>query len=127
MSAADDDRLRRIMLTVVLAAPVVAFAVFWIWVEANREYPPELFADVPQDFTDEGPWVARMAQTFPPGTPEAVLIRRLRAEGFEVDPVARSATYGWSAFPCDHDIEARWSAARGQVTTTFARYMNACP
>jgi len=115
-----------IVVSALLAVPLLAFVALWIWIESNTGDPPKLFADVPQDFRDDGPWVARMVATFPQGTPETVLIQRLRAEGFEVDPVTRSATYGWSTLVCDNDIEARWSAVEGRVTTTFARYMNAC-
>lgn len=130
MRTAADQRLRRIMLAVLLAIialPVLAFAGLCVWLNATQGRPPALFADVPQDFTDEAPWTARMAATFPAGTPEAVVIERLKADGFEVDQTARSATYGWgNGVPCIHTVQAAWSAQDGRVTTATARYGNAC-
>lgn len=130
METEADRRLRRIMLTVLLtiiALPVIAFAVLCLWISATQGAPPAMFAGLPPDFRDERPWTARMAQTFPAGTPEAVLVQRLRGEGFTVDTTTRSGTYTWgNGVPCNHTVQIGWSAGAGRVTASRARYMNAC-
>ena len=130
MTATGDERLRRTLLVIllaVLALPVIAFAALWIWVASTQGKPPAMFADVPRDFTDDQLWVARMNVTFPTGTPEAVLVQRLRSEGFEVDPLSREGRYEWgNGIPCNHTVEVGWSADSGRITAGRARYMNAC-
>lgn len=130
MTKSRDERLRRILLAILLgmlALPVLAFGVLWVWIEASAGDPPALFADVPEDFINDGPWVARMNATFPSGSPEAVLIQRLQGEGFKVDPAARMARYDWSHGFCAHEIHAAWTAEDGRVTDSRARYANVCP
>lgn len=110
-----------------LAVPLIAFIALWVWTKSTAGDPPELFADVPQDFRDDRAWVARMQGIFPDGSPEAVLVARLEDEGFEVDPAGRTARYEWVHGYCNHEIHAGWSAEDGRVTDSFARYANICP
>lgn len=108
----------------VIAGFVIVYGVTW-WALAQSQHgrPPALAQGVSD--LDTG-WPVRLRQTFPPGVPEAVLIRRLRDEGFEVQPKARSARLNWGRFPCDYTFTAAWTAQEGHIETIDGRWTQAC-
>jgi hypothetical protein len=116
------------IMLAIIAVPIVLFAVFyavaWWWLESTRHgKPPELARNVANLQTG---WQLRLKETFPVGTPEAVLVSRLRDDGFQVRPDLRSARLNWGQFPCDYSFTAVWAAPNGRVTAVDGEWMQTC-
>ena len=97
---------------------------FDYWVKTQREPPPALAAGLTAPYEQ---WPALVQRTFPEGTPEAVMVARLKADGFQVDPVAHRAFYDWKDFPCIGRASVEWSAGDGRVTRVDGDWQNVCP
>ena len=130
MKTGRGNRVLRVALALLITTVALAlagFAALWIWMASTEGHPPRMFSDLPVDFRNERPATARMAETFPPGTPEGVLVARLQEEGFEVDKTSRRAVYAWgNGFPCSYSVDATWTAKDGRITSSRALYGNAC-
>jgi hypothetical protein len=69
----------------------------------------------------------RLAERFPPGTPEPVLQGALAADGFTIHPAAHRAEWRRSGYPCVTVAEVRWTAAGGRIVRATGALGRLCP
>lgn len=89
---------------------------------------PARFAEAPPAFR------ARIAEAFPPGSSEVVLIQRLRAEGFDLQNLdiqgayldERQANLARPSSACALTWRVRWRAERGQIVSASGAYGGVC-
>jgi hypothetical protein len=74
-------------------------------------YQPPLVKNLEE--TGKPAFTARLNRTFPAGTPEAILISKLRKQRFTVDPKARAAKFDGEWLPCNYLYDVRWSVDPG--------------
>lgn len=115
----------------ILLLLVLAAAALWRLVIMPALFPPELVMPVlARDLPDTGAseaFAARIAATFPPGTPETDLIATLQAQSFSVLPDYQSARFEWKTFPCISVLLVTWQSQAGLLTRTDAARQRICP
>jgi hypothetical protein len=73
-------------------------------------------------------WPERLAQHFPIGTAETLVVDTLQSQGFAIDRPARTAKAHWAKGICEHNVDVAWNAGdAGVITSIDGRYFPTCP
>ncbi|KMO27782.1 hypothetical protein VP06_29850 [Methylobacterium aquaticum] len=97
---------------------------------------PALVRGLPARFADaDSAFRARVAEAFPLGSSEEILIRRLRGEGFDVHALdrrgsdrseARGASVSLPSSACTLTWRVRWRAQAGTIVSASGDYGGTC-
>ncbi|MCK2056030.1 hypothetical protein [Methylobacterium sp. 37f] len=115
-------------LTILFAVPLLVLAT----AGPHRARPP-LLRDLPAGFAQaDAAFAARIADTFPLGSPESVLVQRLQAEGFGRDLMAadpsdeRRMRFTVSESSCTLTWRVRWGVEVGRLATVAGKHDGRC-
>jgi hypothetical protein len=93
----------------------------------KHEKPPPIAENMGLSIANKE-WPPRLVRRFPPGTPEAQLLRTLQEQGFAIDTVKRTAKADWTTGVCNNEVDIVWQVdVAGKVTTIGGRYFPVCP
>jgi len=124
------QRSSLIAATTVIAIALVALQV-WNRQRPTEPVPPPLARNLPKDVpAADREFKARVRLRFPPGSPDAAVVRELAAEGFHLEAgrgAWRSASLKRAVYPCNVIWRVRWRTNAGKVAETGAEYGLKCP